>query len=272
MTAIGTIASLHRFPLKSMQGEALTSVDLDENGMVGDRTWALRDVESGKLVSAKRPRLWRAMLDCRATGTGPDVVVELPDGASFAVDDPALPAALGDLLGREVALEEATGPGQGIYESDWPEIDGVTLSGEIDLPTNLTGQGTSFIDVEVLHLITTASLAALASVGPASADDLRRFRPGIVLDTPSLDGFAENGWTGRTLRIGDVALPVGEPTPRCIMTTVEQGGLGSEPGVLRTLAAENRVDTGLGTFACLGVYAAVTSGGTIGVGDTVELV
>lgn len=272
MSAIGTIASLHRFPVKSMQGDAPESVEVDANGIVGDRTWALRDVETAKLVSAKRPRLWRAMLDCHATGTGDDVMVHLPSGVGFAIADPALVVALTELLGREVTIEAATGPGQGTYASDWPEIEGLSLSGEIDLPTNITGQGTSFIDVEVLHLMTSASLATLGATGPDTAADLRRFRPGIVLDTPSLAGFAENDWTGRTLRIGDVELAVGVPTPRCIMTTVEQGDLPARPEVLRTLAADNRITTDLGTFACLGVYASVSRSGTITAGDAVELV
>jgi uncharacterized protein len=70
MSTVGTVATINRFPVKSMQGEALDEALVDENGIAGDRTWALRDVETDKLVSAKRPRLWRAMLDCRVTGLG----------------------------------------------------------------------------------------------------------------------------------------------------------------------------------------------------------
>jgi uncharacterized protein YcbX len=55
------------------------------------------------------------------------------------------------------------------------------------------------------------------------------------------------------------------------MTTVAQGDLEREPAVLQTLAAENRQTNELGSFACLGCYAAVATAGTVTVGDAVSL-
>ncbi|MDE0804786.1 MAG: MOSC domain-containing protein [Acidimicrobiales bacterium] len=272
---VGTVASLHRFPVKSMQGDAPSSVQVDENGIVGDRTWALRDTETAKLISAKRPRLWRAMLDCVATGVGDDVAVTLPSGETFGISDAGLPLALEALFGRSVAVEASTGPMQGTYESDWPEIDGISLAGEMEFPTNLTGDGTSFVDVGILHVLTTTSMASLASANGDMTVDHRRFRPSILLDTPDLAAYPENDWNERTLTIGSgedaVVISLGEPAPRCVMTTVEQGDLPREPAVLQTIAAENRLTNPLGTFACLGCYASVETGGTIAVGDPVTL-
>jgi uncharacterized protein len=272
MTALGTVATINRYPVKSMQGEALDEVSIDENGIVGDRTWALRDVETDKLVSAKRPRLWKAMLDCRATGVGDDVVVTLPTGDGFGITDPALPAALSELFGRPVTIEASTHASQGVYASDWLEIEGLDLAGEIDLPTNITGEGTSFVDVSVLHVLTTASLTALGAVGPDTAAHVGRFRPGLLIDTPELDGFAEDAWSGRTLRVGEVEIEVGEPTPRCVMTTLDHSGLPAEKGVLTSLATHHRVTTNLGTHACLGSYASVVKAGIVRAGDPVDLV
>ena len=275
MTTIGTVASLHRFPVKSMQGDAPSSVEVDENGIVGDRTWALRDTETGKLISAKRPRLWRAMLDCSATGVGDDVVVTVPSGESFGIGDPGLPLALEALFGRTVAVEASSEPMQGTYESDWPEIDGITLAGEMEFPTNLTGEGTSFVDLGILHLLTTTSMASIAAANGEVTVDHRRFRPSILLDTPELSGFPENDWNGQTLTIGAgddaVVISLGEPAPRCVMTTVAQGDLPREAAVLQTIAAENKLTNPLGTFACLGCYASVETGGTIHAGAPVTL-
>ena len=271
MTVVGTVASLHRFPVKSMQGDDLSEVDVDEGGVAGDRTWALRDAETGKLVSAKRPRLWRAMLDCSATGTGDDVEVTLPTGDSFGITDPALRISLNALLGREVEVERSSHAQQGVYDSDWPELDGITLAGEYEFPTNLTGEGTSFVDLGVIHLLTSASLTALAAAAPDAMIDVRRFRPSLTIDTPGISGFAENGWKGATLTIGEVELTVGEPTPRCVMTTVAQGDLPREPAVLQALAEHNRISNPLGSFACLGAYATVTRPGTLRVGGEVTL-
>lgn len=271
MSEIGTVASVHRFPVKSMQGQSPASVELDDDGVVGDRTWALRDTETGKLVSAKRPRLWRAALDCTATGTGDDVVVSVPSGEAFGIHDAGLGIALEALFGRHVAVEAATGPQQGVYESDWPEIDGISLAGEIEFPTNITGEGTSFVDLGILHVLTTASLRSLQAAAPESSIDVRRFRPSVVIDTPDLDGYPENEWAGRTLSIGDVELTVGDPAPRCVMTTVAQGDLPRDPAVLQTIARENRLTNPLGTFACLGAYATVSAGGVLDTGTPVAL-
>ncbi len=272
---MNTVASLHRFPVKSMQGDSPGSVEVTENGVVGDRTWALRDAETGKLVSAKRPRLWRALLDCTASGTGDDVTVTLPDGETYGIEDAGLRISLSALLGREIAVEESTHAMQGNYESDWPEIEGITLAGEMEFPTNLTGEGTSFIDLGILHVLTTTSMATLAAAAPDVTIDVRRFRPSILLDTPDLTGFPENDWTGRTLTIGTgddaVEITMGDPAPRCIMTTVAQGDLPREPGVLKAIAAENKLTNELGSFACLGAYATVTRGGTIETGAPMTL-
>lgn len=274
MTAVGSVASIHRFPVKSMQGESLTEVELVADGMVGDRTWALRDIETGKLASAKRPRPWAALLDCVATGAGDDVEIALPTGEDFHIRDPGLPLALEALLGRTVAVEESERAQQGTYDSEWPEIEGVDLVGDLELPTNITGEGTSFIDLGILHLLTTTSLATLADAGPELALDIRRFRPSLVLETPDLQGFPENDdWAGATLRIGtgdDAAeVTIGVPTPRCIMTTLAQSDMPRQLGILQTLARINRRSSDLGSFACLGAYATVARPGVVRTGDEI---
>jgi uncharacterized protein YcbX len=273
---VGTVASIHRFPVKSMQGESLPEVEVVADGMVGDRTWALRDIETGKLASAKRPRPWAALLDCRATGVGDDVVISLPTGEDFHVRDPGLPVALEAVLGRTVALEAAERAQQGTYDSEWPEIDGVDLAGDLELPTNLTGEGTSFIDLGILHVLTTTSLASLAEADPGLDLDIRRFRPSLVLETPGMAGFPENDdWAGATVRFGSsddgVEIQIGAPTPRCIMPTVAQGDLPRQIGILQTLARINRRSSDLGSFACLGAYATVARPGVVRAGDEVTV-
>ncbi|HUF52922.1 MAG TPA: MOSC domain-containing protein, partial [Dehalococcoidia bacterium] len=76
--------------------------------------------------------------------------------------------------------------------------------------------------------------------------------------------FVENAWVGRTLVIGDdVRLNVTGPCPRCVMTTLPQGDLPKDPGILRTAAQHNQVN--------VGVYAAVLRGGKIRRGDSFRL-
>ena len=63
---VGRVRALWRFPVKSMQGEQLDAAEVGETGVVGDRAYALRDRETGKIASAKHPKLWPNLL-----GAGP---------------------------------------------------------------------------------------------------------------------------------------------------------------------------------------------------------
>lgn len=277
MTTVGTVASLHRFPVKSMQGDQPGEVELGPDGMLGDRTWAVRDIETGKLVSAKRPRPWGAALECTATGTDDDVVITLPSGESFHIHDAGLSLALEALFGRSVALERSERRQQGTYDSEWPEVEGVSLVGDIELPTNLTGEGAGFIDLGVLHLLTTASMDALAAADNALRVDVRRFRPSILVETDTEPGFPENDdWAGATLRFGSGGdapeITLGDPAPRCIMTTLAQPGLPRQPAILQALARINRRSSDLGSFACLGAYATVARPGVVRAGDEVTII
>ena len=90
------------------------------------------------------------------------------------------------------------------------------------------------------------------------------FRPNIVVEPASGEkSFVENAWIGKTLDIGaEVRLSITGPCSRCVMTTLAQGDLPKDPGILRTAAQHNHVQ--------VGVYAAVVRGGTIRRGDSVR--
>lgn len=274
-TVVGRVAEIHRYPVKSMAGESLSSTHLDVGGIPGDRAFALRNLDSGKLLSAKLPRVARALLGCIA-GYDADGTcwVQLPDhGERFACDDSQLLIALGDLLGCQVGLERGGGSAAGVYESDWPAIDGLTMTGTHDFPVAMLTAAPTFADLAGLHLVSTASLATLDGLAPGSQISQTRFRPGVVVQSLAAPGaFEENGWAGRTMRIGAATISVTMATMRCVMTTVEQGDLPRDPAVLQTLAAHNRLHfEGAGDFACLGAYAEVTGAGDVTVGDDVVL-
>ncbi len=55
-TALGSIVSLWRYPVKSMMGEELNATEVSKGGLVGDRAYALVDSFDGKVASAKNPR------------------------------------------------------------------------------------------------------------------------------------------------------------------------------------------------------------------------
>ena len=134
-----------------------------------------------------------------------------------------------------------------------------------DTVTDFTLPEGTFFDLAMVHLLTTATIDRLRELYPQGRFEVRRFRPNIVVQPASGEkGFAENAWIGHTLAIGTaVRLNITSPCGRCVMTTLAQGDLPKDPGILRTAAQHNQ--------ARVGVYAAVVRGGEIRRGDSVRI-
>ena len=287
------VTELYRYPVKSMLGESLERCRIDERGLVGDRAYALVDVETGAVASAKVPRLWGGLFGFSARCIGeperaapPSVEITFPDGSVHHSGDADIDDALSVAIGRGVRLT-ATPPDGAGFEEVWPKIDGLAPEAVIAgtrVRNEETGEAVSrfdlaamapqpaFFDLAVLHLLTSATLDRLRELAPGATFDVRRYRPNIVLDADG-DGFVENGWPGRAIAFdGGVSVTVSIPTMRCVMTTLAQGDLPRDPDTLRTIAKHNRVEIpGMGTWACAGVYADVTAGGELAVGEPFEL-
>lgn len=277
MSIIGHVAVISRYPVKSMGGEDLLATNLGPLGIANDRLWALRDIDTGKILSAKLPSVGRKLLTWSASlddNNKPTITI---DGVKFSSDTAAAVAVFeaqaGEALGRRVRLVTA-GTADEVYESFWPEIDGLAMSAvSIDLPIAMSTTKGTFVDLAALHMVTTASVAYLATLAPQSTININRFRPSIVIDAgQASDGFVENDWVERRAKLGAATLQFGSLSPRCVMTTLAQTGLDDDPRVLQTIASHNRHDfAGFGNFACLGIYAEVIEPGPVAVGDALEL-
>jgi uncharacterized protein YcbX len=290
---VGTIRALWRFPVKSMAGEALAAVDLGEGGVVGDRAYAIVDRETGKVASAKHPKLWPDMLACRAAFVEPPRAgdelpparIELADGTSVLSDAADVDAVLSRFFGRDVELARAAQNGYTIdqYHPDEENYDpeghrdevveaqlGAAFFNARGLPSAVP-EG-SFFDLFPLSVLTTSTLDRLGELEPQSRFDARRFRMNVIVDTPAR-GFVENEWLGRTLAIGDrVQVGVALPDPRCVMPSLAQEDLPRDPQILKALARHNRIDVAGSLYPCAGVYAVAAATGTIREGDRVGLV
>jgi len=267
------VAELRRYPVKSMLGETVAEVVVDEEGFDGDRRLAVLDVATGRVATAKHPRLWRSLLRFSAATNGArgadGVRITLPDGRTVATDDPGIDALLSDLLDRAVRLV-AERPAGAEVERPAPE-DVLEHGVEAEVPFEILeiAQGTpgaTFVDYAPVHMITTATLDRLGV-------EAVRYRPNVVLATPpGFPAFAENNWVGCDITMGVVQLRGTLPTPRCAVPTLEHGGLPRQPRAVRPLLTDNRVDVpGFGVLPCAGVYAEVRTSGTIRVGDDVVL-
>ena len=268
-TATGTVVSLWRYPVKSMLGEELNSSYVTERGLVGDRAYALIDQKTGKVASAKNPRKWGKLFDFRSVFIDPPQFVEnipriritFPDGSHIFSDQDGIDYSLSKVLGQDVRLMRASLE-KPSYEEYWPDIDGLAQREKV---TDEIMPSQTFFDIAVIHLLTTSTINRLRELYPEGRFEVRRFRPNIVMESVSEEKeFIENLWIGKNIMIGeDIVLRITGACTRCVMTTLPQGDLPKDLGILRTIARYNQVTAG--------VYASVYRGGIIRRGDPVQL-
>jgi uncharacterized protein YcbX len=237
---IGRVAELWRYPVQSLQGESLSSLDFTTDGAVGDRGYCVVD-DTGEGGTAARPQWkiligWRAryLAEPKAGADLPKVEVTFDDGTRISSDDARLDGAISERLGRRARLAQ-------------------TLAPDVKRP---------YVS-SPCHLLTTATLKALSAAYPSGRFVSRRFRPNVTLDCGDRAGFLESGWLDQSLSIGPVAMKAVEHCLRCALTTRPQADLPKDPGILHTAQQhnENRV----------GIYANISASGTVRIGDAAIL-
>jgi uncharacterized protein len=279
MAEDGSVVSLWRYPIKSMMGEELNASFVGRRGLLGDRARALVDATDGKVASAKNPRKWPALFEFRAAYASPPEVgkelpparITLPQGDYVLSGEADVNGRLSEALGRQVEIREQEpeeehvvettrpNPWMGTLEEYWPDIEGLAYR---DTVTDEAMPEGTFFDLATVHVLTTATLDQLRALYPAGCFEVRRFRPNIVVQPANgQTGFVENDWIERELQVGEARLRVTRPCPRCVMTTLPQGDLPKDPGILRAAAQHNAV--------AVGVYAAVVKPGHVRRGDAV---
>ncbi len=237
------VLQLWRYPVKSLGGERLKSVDVGSAGLVGDRTWGIYHPETDTVLTARRaPELLFA--SARLAETAPDstshVIITLPDGSEVASSDEGVDTALSSWLGREVSLKRP-GTTSARYENP------MDVENEADW-VSWQGPDWSFHDSKASQI----SIVGTAALGEF---DVRRFRTNVVVD-----GEGEDRLVGSSAMLGTARLEVMKQIDRCVMVTRPQPGLERDLGVLKQIIAE-RNNT-------LSVGALVAEPGLVAVGDS----
>jgi uncharacterized protein len=283
------VAQIWRYPVKSMMGGTVDAALLDADGIVGDRTWAVRDQVRGGIRGAKvlggLMRLSARYADgacADPAAAGGPVEITLPDGRVVSTDDAEASAAVSAAIGHEVTLE-ALRPADDLdhYRRGDPYHDDIMdelrswFGREEDEPLpDLTGFPPEIVEYESppgtyhdaypLLLMTTSALRSLRDALPDSTIDVRRFRPSLVVDSGDAPGHPELDWIGRRLRVGEAELAVVAACPRCVMVTREiDDAAPQDRAILRHVV--RRLDHNVG------VYATVEAPATIRPGDAVTV-
>jgi uncharacterized protein len=254
---VGIVSELWRYPVKSLRGERLEEITITDDGVLGDRAYAIRELKYGAILSAK---MWPSLFALRARWSvepqvegGGVVSIELPDGTVIDGDSAPTADALSTLFGHQMRLERTRQ--RQLTDADIEAI----RKGEAFLPQ------WKFYDEGPLHLLASGTLKYLQSLERDSDFDPRRFRPNILIDTgDDAGGFIEDRWLAGTLSIG-ATVEIGDmwPAIRCAMTTHPQDELRHDPAILRAAAQHHQ--------AYVGVFAGARVPGVIRLGDRVML-
>jgi uncharacterized protein len=247
------VVELWRHPVKSLQGEPLHEVTVESSGVLGDRKWGIVDQETGMVLTARRVPLL-LLASARATSGG--VEIALPDGEVLTAPSADADDVLSNWIGRRVrvAHAESMDAGVGEYFADATDDNSKVVS--------WTMPPGRFVDALPLLVVTTASLRQGRALHPDGAWETRRFRPNIVIDVDD-EGWVEDRWCARTVRIGTAAVRPAVPCERWTMVTRPQPGLDRDLDVFKTLARHHG--------ATFGVWTAVQTPGLVRVGDEVTL-
>ncbi len=277
---LGRVSELNRFPVKSLRGESIDSIEITTQGFAGDRLWAFRDEAKGEIASAKHnPALLQVSAALEWDGENPRAKLNLPDGRSIYTTDEDCADHISEHLGKPVSLHGLRPASQSEHyarapvppeefeqyareffalKDDEPLPDLSALPPEAMFYTSFPG---TYFDVTPLHIILASELEILREELPDIEISTLRFRPNIVIDDLATPATSDE-LLGTKLQIGAVEINVEMGTPRCAMTTHPQAHLLMASELMRKLVLEWKHS--------FGVYAEIGKGGKINVGDSVR--
>lgn len=266
---MGTLASIHIYPLKGCRAVDLGEAAVEPWGLAGDRRWLL--VDSDFRFINQRRHASMARLAVRY-GPGAGITVSSDGCPPVFIAIPAPAELLKVTVWRSTVLAAAAGPEADAWFSAYlgEPVRLVYLDDParraVDPQFGADGDVVSFADGFPLLLTSMSSLGQLGQWLAAEGEQpvpMNRFRPSVVV--AGCEPWAEDRW--RRIRIGAVSFRVAKPCGRCVVTTTDQltGERGTQP--LKILSARRR----FGRSLVFGQNLIPDSPGLIRVGDPVEV-
>ncbi|OLE96510.1 MAG: MOSC domain-containing protein, partial [Cyanobacteria bacterium 13_1_20CM_4_61_6] len=232
MSIVGKIDSLWRYPVKSMRGEELDEAFAGFSGIYGDRLFAFKSSASPKGFPYLTAREQQRLLQYRPHFRDPDKAAR-PINLAEAESMGANPVSADP---SELMVDVETPDGRTLAIDD-PALTDVVRAG-IDQKHQLTLMRSerAMTDCRPVSIFSLQSARQLAEETGTSMDK-RRFRANVYVDLTSAQGFGENEFVGRSLRIGSKAVvTILERDPRCVMITLDPDTGEKTPAILKKVA------------------------------------
>ena len=259
MSTVGKIDSLWRYPVKSMRGEELDEAFAGFSGIYGDRLFAFKSSASPKGFPYFTAREQTKLLQYRPRFRYPDKAAR-PVNLSEAESMGANPVSANP---SELMIDVETPDGRTLAIDDPVLMELVRTDIDQKHQLTLMRSERAMTDCRPFSMFSLQSARQLAEE-TGTPMDKRRFRANVYVDLTSAQGFAENDYVGRSLRIGPkVVVTILERDPRCMMITLDPDTGEKTPAILKKVAQAHE--------GMAGVYGAVMVEGMLHKGDSVEL-
>lgn len=261
MSVVGWVESVWRYPVKSMRGEALPEIFAGFSGVYGDRIFAFKSSTARAPFPYWTARERHEMLLYRPRFRHPEKATKPANLAEAEEISPLLNPVVPNPAG--LALDVETPSGEVLAIDDPALLRQLGASADDGHSLTLLRSDRAMTDCRPISFFSLQTARQLGEEVGAVLDK-RRFRANVYLDLGTADGFSENHFVGRTIRLGSkVVVLVVARDPRCQMITLDPDTAAPDPEVLRNVArAHDRM---------AGVYGAVVAEGMIRAGDAVEI-
>jgi uncharacterized protein YcbX len=253
MSTPAKITAIYRYPVKGFSPEAMTSVVLSTGATIPyDRAYAIENGPTGFDPAAPSyfPKI-RFLMLMRDERIAKLQTTFDPATTLWRIEENGVVAVQGRLndAGDRARIEA------------W--IAGHFATELRGAPKILAGEGHSFSDVarKVLHIVNLASVRDLERQTGQTIDPLR-FRANVYVD--GLAPWQEFEWIDASVASGDVVFNGVKRTVRCAATNVDPATGARDLNIPHDLMR-------LYGHADCGIYLEVTSGGTLSVGDTLDV-
>lgn len=220
MTLIGHITEIKRYPVKSMRGEDLKEIFVNYSGLTGDRIYAFINPEKKDNFPWHSARQQHELIlytphfrhAPSTTKQYPeqhefDVLVQTPEGTTYAIDDPKF-------------------------------ISSLEQKAETKFYLRFSEKGMQ--DARPISLISHDSIEALAQDVGFTLDPAR-FRANFYIRWKDQNPFFEDTLVNRHILIGDkLELRIVKKDPRCKVINLDPATAEHRPEVLRSVARLRR--------------------------------
>jgi len=261
MSVVSKVESLWRYPVKSMRGEELEELFAGYAGVYGDRLFAFESAASPKGFPFLTGREQRQMVRYRPRFRDPEKAARPVNQGEAEKLSPNLNPISADV--SELMIDVETPDGKTFPIDDPALIDNLRLNIDDKHQLTLLRSDRAMTDCRPLSIFAVQTARKLGDETGVAVDK-RRFRANVYVDLTNADGFAEDQFVGRSLRIGSkVTVAVLQRDARCMMIVLDPDTAEKTPAILKQVAQAHE--------GMAGVYGAVLVEGTIRKGDPVEL-